>query len=129
MVPFSKAVQSSQFVVHSSEITVWRSKGVRRKRSGRSLLGDCGPWVFRDVGVLAAYEGPDAGESHDADDEAEGGADVAEAFASDIAGSDTPLGGKKPDAIGEVPADGDHGDDVKGEQEWVLEFLLNFVKG
>ena len=77
--------------------------------------------IFRDVGVLAADEGPDAGQAHDGEHDAEGSADVAEALAGGFAGGDAPLGGEEPDAVGEVPADGDHGDDVDGEHPGVGE--------
>ena len=49
-----------------------------------------------------------------ASSEAEHGADIAKALAGGFAGGDAPLGGEEPDAVGEVPADGDHGDDVDG---------------
>ena len=82
----------------------------------------------RGVLVFGADEGPDAGESHDEQDEAEGSAYIAETLASYLAGGDAPLGGKEPDAIGKVPADGDHGDDVNGEHERVAEFMLHLLR-
>ena len=56
-------------------------------------------------------------------------ADITEALACSFAGRDAPLGGKEPDAVGEVPADGDHGNHVDGEHPWVGEFVLDFGKG
>ena len=61
---------------------------------------------------------------------AEGSADIAEALARDcLAGRDAPLGGEEPDAVGEVPADGDHRDDVDGEHPGIGEFVLHFGEG
>src|ERR1035438_6906419 len=91
--------------------------------------GGRGGWILGDVWIFAADEGPYAGQTHDGDDEAKCGADIAEALAGDFAGSDAPLGGEEPDAIGEVPADGDHGDDVDGEHDGVGELLLDFGEG
>ncbi len=73
-------------------------------------------------------EGPDAGQAHDHEDDAESGADLSEAFARNRTGSDAPLGREEPDAVGEVPADGDHGDDVDGEHDGVGEFLLHLCE-
>src|SRR4029078_7712006 len=67
---------------------------------------------FRCIFVFRADEYPDARESHEEENDAECCADVAETLAGDVAGCDAPLGGKEPYAISEVPADGDHGDDV-----------------
>ena len=85
--------------------------------------------VFRRVGVFAADEGPDAGESHDREHDAERGADIAEALARGFAGSDAPLGGEEPDAVREVPADGDHGDDVDGEHPGIRQLMLHLGEG
>src|ERR1019366_6906154 len=92
---------------------------------------DCRGWgrVLWNVGILAADEGPDAGEAHDGEDEGEGGAGIAEALAGDFAGGDAPLGGKEPDAVCEVPADGDHGDDVDGEHPGIRQLLLDLGEG
>ena len=69
----------------------------------------------------AADDGVDAGEAHEAEGDADDGADVAEVLAGLVAGGDAPLGGEEPDAVGEVPAGGDHGDDVDGEHPGVGE--------
>ena len=61
----------------------------------------------------------------DADD----GADVAEVLAGLVAGGDAPLGGEEPDAVGEVPGGGDHGDDVDGEHPGVGELVLDLGEG
>ncbi len=53
----------------------------------------------------------------------------AEALAGGFAGSDAPLGGEEPDAVSEVPADGDHGDDVDGQHPGVGELLLHLGEG
>src|SRR5664280_1022037 len=95
----------------------------------RLQLNDRGGKDILSVLVLGADEGPDAGETHDEQDDAEGCACVAETLACDFAGSDTPLGGEEPDAIGEVPANGDHGDDIDGEHEGIGEFVLDLGEG
>ena len=59
----------------------------------------------------------------------DGDTGVAEALARSFAGSDAPLGGKEPDAVGEVPADSDHRDHVDGEHPGVGKLVLDFGKG
>ena len=76
--------------------------------------------------VLRSDESPDAGQSHHAEHDAEGDADIAKASARGFAGRDAPLGGEQPDAVGEVPADGDHGDHVNGDHHGIGEFVLHF---
>lgn len=71
----------------------------------------------------------DADEAHEAEGCAAEAAYPAEFFAGLVAGGDAPLGGEEPDAIAEVPACGDHGDDVDGEHPWVGELVLDFGEG
>src|SRR5580658_1346411 len=71
---------------------------------------------------------PDAGQAHGAEHNSAGEADPSEAFARGFAGCDAPFCGEEPDAVGKVPADGDHGDGVDGEHEWVRKLDLNFVE-
>ena len=85
--------------------------------------------VFGSVLVVGSDEGVEAGETEAAKDEADRGADVSEALASFFAGGDAPLSAKEPDAVGEVPADGDHGDGVDGEHPGILQLHLYFVEG
>src|ERR1700735_1185623 len=79
--------------------------------------------------VLRLDERPDTGEAHNTDQNAESCADIAKALARNFSGSDAPLGREQPDAIREVPADGDHGDDVDGEHPGISELVLYFREG
>src|SRR5271170_3681624 len=71
----------------------------------------------------------DADEAHEAEGCTAESADPAEFLAGFVAGGDAPLGGEEPDAVGEVPGGGDHGDDVDGEHPGVGELDLDFVEG
>jgi len=84
--------------------------------------------VFRNVRILAADGCPDACQSHDGQADAEREAYIPEVLAGLLAGSDAPLGGEEPDTVREVPADGDHGDDVYGEHPGVLQLYLHLVE-
>src|SRR5580698_3761115 len=88
------------------------------------------PLEVRDggVGVHGADERPDAGDSHAGEQDAEGETDPGKTAARGFSGDDAPLGGEEPDAIGEVPADGDHCDGVDGGDPGIGEFVLHFVE-
>src|SRR5215469_2568098 len=85
--------------------------------------------ILRRVLVFGADESPDAGDAHRAEDYAAGEADPSEAVAGGFAGGDAPLGREEPDAVGEVPADGDHGDDVDRKHDGMRELLLDLPEG
>ena len=74
-------------------------------------------------------DGVDADEAHEAEGCAAESADPAEFLAGLVAGGDAPLGGEEPDAVGEVPGGGDHGDDVDGEHPRVRELVLDLGEG
>src|SRR5580698_2165023 len=101
------------------------SKGgghMHRSRHGRR-------YVFGHVGIFAADEGPDAGQAYGDDNYAKCCADIAEALAGYGSRRDAPLGGEKPNAVREMPADGDHGDNVNGQHPRVLQLDLHLVEG
>src|SRR5215472_15054016 len=85
--------------------------------------------ILRRVLVFGADESPDAGDAHRAEDYAAGEADPSEAVAGGFAGGDAPLGREEPDAVGEVPADGDHGEAVDRKRAGMRELLLDLPEG
>ena len=84
--------------------------------------------VDRCIGKFGADEGPDAIETDGAKNDAAGEANPGEAPPRLFAWRDTPLGREEPDSVGKVPADGDHGDDVEGQDPGIRKFCLHLVK-
>src|SRR5271154_1940939 len=109
--------------------------GLRIETWGTHICGwysHAGGWVvgvFWRVLVVGSDEGVEAGEAEAAERYTQRGADVAEALAGGVTGGDAPLGAEEPDAVGEVPADGDHGDDVNGEHPGVGKLMLHLGEG
>src|SRR6476659_6305162 len=116
--------ESCKLLAPSGRLEAIQIEAAVAGRSDQSRNG----YILRGVLVLRADEGPYAGQSHQQEDDAESAACVCEAFARNGTGSDAPLCREEPDAVSEVPADGDHGDDVDGEHDGVGKFLLHLCK-
>ncbi len=82
--------------------------------------------VVGSVLILRPDKRPDAGDSHAGKQHSERDADITEAAARSFSRRNAPLGGEEPDAVGKVPADGDHRNHVDGKDPRIRKLVLHF---